>query len=142
MLSMQVPQPVTLVGDEARLIQVILNLLDNAIRYTHPGGQVCLSLQATGTAAHLVVRDTGIGIAPEHLPHIFERFYRADPSRRRTGGSGTGLGLAIVEWIVRRHGGSIGVRSQVGQGSCFTITLPLAPPAEAARFVFSAGPSE
>lgn len=141
-LSMQVPRPVVLIGDEARLIQVLINLLDNAIRYTNPGGQVHVSLQATGVATQLVVRDTGIGIAPEHLPHIFERFYRADPSRRRTEGSGTGLGLAIVEWIVRRHGGLVDVRSQVGQGSCFTITLPLAPPDGAARFVSSAEPRE
>ncbi|HLG79164.1 MAG TPA: ATP-binding protein [Ktedonobacteraceae bacterium] len=121
------PQSVTLLGDEARLIQVILNLVDNAIRYTNPGGQVQVNLGATAEAAHLVVQDTGIGIAPEHLPHIFERFYRADPSRQRTRGSGTGLGLSIVEWIVRKHGGSVVVNSQVGQGSCFTVQLPLRP---------------
>jgi len=126
-LSVQVPQPVTLIGDEARLIQVIMNLLDNAIRYTNAGGQVQVSLQATPQTVQLVVRDTGIGIASEHVPHLFERFYRADPSRRRTGGSGTGLGLAIVEWIVRMHDGSVVVSSQVGQGSCFTVTLPLTP---------------
>jgi heavy metal sensor kinase len=126
-LSVQASQPVTLIGDEARLIQVILNLLDNAIRSTEPGGQVLLSLQATSSEAQLAVRDTGIGIAPEHLPHLFERFYRADPSRRRDFGSGTGLGLAIVEWIVRAHGGSIVVESQMGRGSCFTVTLPLTP---------------
>ena len=120
-------QPVRLLGDEARLIQVIMNLLDNAIRYTNPGGQVQIRLSATQGAAHLAVQDTGIGIAPEHLPHLFERFYRADPSRRRTGGSGTGLGLAIVDWIVCTHGGSVEVRSQVGQGSLFTVTLPLVP---------------
>jgi len=133
-LSMEVPQPVTLIGDEARLIQVLINLLDNAIRYTNPGGHVHMSLRASGAATQLVVRDTGIGIAPEHLPHIFERFYRADPSRQRTGGSGTGLGLSIVEWIIRKHGGSVDVRSQLGHGSCFTITLPLVPPVEGVRF--------
>lgn len=126
-LSIQVPQPVTLIGDEARLIQVMMNLLDNAIRYTHPGGEVQVSLKATSSEAQLVVCDTGIGIAPEHVPHIFERFYRADPTRRRTGGSGTGLGLAIVAWIVRSHGGLVTASSQVGQGSCFTVTLPLTP---------------
>jgi signal transduction histidine kinase len=134
-LSVQAPQPVTLIGDEARLIQVILNLLDNAIRYTNAGGQVLLSLQTTSSETQLVVRDTGIGIAPEHLPHLFERFYRADPSRRRTGGSGTGLGLAIVEWIVRAHGGSIVAESQMGRGSCFTVTLPLTPQASEAAAV-------
>jgi heavy metal sensor kinase len=128
-LSLEVLRPVTVIGDEARLIQVLINLLDNAIRYTNAGGQVLLSLQATEAAAQLVVRDMGIGIAPEHLSHIFERFYRADPSRTRTGGSGTGLGLALVEWIVRMHGGSVGVRSQVGHGSTFTVTLPLTPQA-------------
>jgi heavy metal sensor kinase len=119
--------PVQLLGDEARLIQVLMNLLDNAIRYTNPGGQVQVHLSATSAAASLVVQDSGIGIAPEHLPHIFERFYRADPSRTRTGGSGTGLGLCIVEWIVRKHGGSVEVRSQVGHGSRFTVHLPLKP---------------
>jgi signal transduction histidine kinase len=107
---------------------VIINLLDNAIRYTNAGGHVQVSLLATASQARLVVRDTGIGIASEHLPHLFERFYRADPARRRTGGSGTGLGLAIVAWIVQEHGGAIGVESQVGRGSCFTVTLPLLPP--------------
>jgi signal transduction histidine kinase len=131
-LSVQVSQPVLLIGDEARLIQVIMNLLDNAIRYTNPGGQVQVSLQATASQAQLVVRDTGVGIAPEHLPHLFERFYRADQARTRTGGSGTGLGLSIVDWIVRMHDGSVSVRSQIGRGSSFTVTLPLLPPAQEA----------
>ena len=126
-LLVQVPQPVTLIGDEARLIQVIMNLLDNAIRYTNAGGQVQVSLTASPQTAQLIVCDTGIGIAPEHVPHLFERFYRADPARRRTGGSGTGLGLSIVAWIVQAHGGSIGVESQMERGSCFTVTLPLTP---------------
>ena len=131
-LSVQVSQPVTLIGDEARLMQVIMNLLDNAIRYTNAGGQVQVCLQATASQARLVVHDTGIGIAPEHLPHLFERFYRADQARTRTGGSGTGLGLSIVEWVVRMHDGSVGVRSQLGRGSSFTVTLPLLPPAQKA----------
>ena len=105
-----------------------MNLLDNAIRYTEPVGQVQVSLRTSASKVQLVVEDTGIGMAPEHLPHIFERFYRADPSRRRTGGSGTGLGLSIVEWIVRKHEGSVDVRSQVGHGSCFTAILPAASP--------------
>jgi signal transduction histidine kinase len=124
-LALQIPHPVTVVGDEARLIQVVMNLLDNAIRYTKPGGRVWVSVEQTDDSARLIVRDTGSGIAPEHLPHIFERFYRADPTRRRTGGSSSGLGLSIVEWIARTHGGSVEVESQVGQGSCFTVTLPL-----------------
>ena len=124
-LTVQTGEPVTLQGDEARLIQVVMNLLDNALRYTHPGGQVAVIVEACQTEARLIARDTGIGIAPEDLPHIFERFYRADGARMRTGSSSSGLGLSIVEWIVRVHGGLITVESQVGQGSCFTVTLPL-----------------
>jgi heavy metal sensor kinase len=123
-VSVQVPHPVTVIGDEARLIQVVMNLLDNAIRYTNPGGLVWVSVEQANDVMRLIVRDTGIGIAPEHLPHIFERFYRADPVRRRTGGSSSGLGLSIVDWIIRAHGGSISVESQPGQGSCFTVSLP------------------
>ncbi|GLV56828.1 two-component sensor histidine kinase [Dictyobacter sp. S3.2.2.5] len=124
-LSIQTLPPVTLLGDEARLIQMMLNLLDNAIRYTNPGGSVQVDLLVNVSEVQFIVQDTGIGIAPEHLPHIFERFYRADPSRTRTRSSGTGLGLSIVEWIVRKHEGSIEVSSQVGQGSCFIVHLPI-----------------
>lgn len=126
-LSVQVCEPVVLIGDEARLIQVVMNLVDNAIRYTNPGGSVQVRVTKGPTAACLIVQDTGIGIAPEHLPHIFERFYRADPARERTGSGSSGLGLAIVEWIVRMHGGTVQVASQVGRGSCFTVLLPLSP---------------
>jgi heavy metal sensor kinase len=125
-LEVQVESPITIIGEEARLIQVVMNLLDNAIFYTNPGGRVTLLVEAEQDQARVVVSDTGIGIAPEHLPHIFERFYRVDPARTRTAGS-SGLGLAIVEWVVRAHGGSVVVESQPGQGSCFTVTLPLAP---------------
>ena len=116
-----------MVGDEARLIQVIMNLVDNAICYTNPGGSVALAVGAGHDQAHVAVRDSGIGIAPEHLPHIFERFYRVDAARTRIAASSSGLGLSIVEWVVRAHGGSVAVESRVGQGSCFTVTLPLAP---------------
>ena len=116
--------PVTVLGDEVRLIQVIMNLIDNAITYTNAGGKVTLEVDIQGKNARLTVRDTGIGIAAEHLEHIFERFYRVDPARSRAAG-GTGLGLAIVEWIVRAHGGKITVESQVGQGTTFTVMLPL-----------------
>src|SRR5258708_17245039 len=128
---MQVPQPVTLIGDEARLIQVLLNLLDNAIRYTNPGGHVHMSLRTSGAAAQLVVRDTGIGIAPEHLPHIFERFYRADPARRRTGGSSRRrLWLSIVEWVVHAHGGAGSGGGRGGRRRFFSgTTAPPPPPA-------------
>lgn len=127
LLSVQTSEPVYTLGDEARLIQVVMNLLDNAILYTNAGGRVHVTAQATHTEARLVVSDTGIGIAPQHLPHLFERFYRADPARQRTRSSSTGLGLAIVDWVVRAHGGTVSVESQVGRGSTFTVTLPLAP---------------
>ena len=121
-------EAITVCGDEARLIQVILNLLDNALTYTDQGGRVTLSVQqkqsTEGRVACLTVRDSGIGIPAEHLPHIFERFYRADPARSSASG-GNGLGLAIVDWVVRVHGGAVAVTSQPGRGSTFTVTLPL-----------------
>ncbi len=126
-LHVQAVEPVVILGDEARLIQMLINLLDNAIIYTNAGGQVTISVEKKGTTACLTVRDTGIGIAPEHLPHLFERFYRVDPARVRTDGNSSGLGLSIVEWVVHAHKGSIKVESQVGQGSTFTVILPLAP---------------
>lgn len=125
-LQVQELEPVTVLGDTARLIQVMMGLVDNALTYTNAGGTVTLGIEVHSAAARLVVRDTGIGIAEEDVAHIFERFYRADPARSRAAG-GSGLGLAIADWVVRAHGGSIAVKSQVGQGSTFTVTLPLAP---------------
>jgi heavy metal sensor kinase len=124
-LEVRPAEPVTVCGDEARLIQVVMNLLENAISYTQAGGQVTLSVQAKNAHAWIVVRDTGIGIAPEHLPHIFDRFYRVDSARTRTDGDKSGLGLSIVDWVVRAHGGSVMVESHPGQGSIFTVMLPL-----------------
>jgi heavy metal sensor kinase len=123
-LRVETHEPVEVRGDEARLIQVIMNLLDNAIRYTRPGG--CVTLRVAGTAEHatLTVRDTGIGIRPEHLPHIFDRFYRVDSARTHNPDSNNGLGLAIVAWIVHAHHGTIDVESQLCHGSTFTVTLP------------------
>lgn len=120
--------PVTILGDEARLIQMIINLVDNAIIYTNPGGRVTLTVKSTRTHATLIVQDTGIGIAPEHLPHIFERFYRADPAHIRTERGSSGLGLSIVAWIIQAHKGTITVESQKGRGSTFVVALPLAEP--------------
>jgi len=114
----------TILGDEDRLKQLLLNLVDNAIKYTQPGGSVQLSLAKDTGWAQLVVRDTGIGIPAEDLPHIFERFYRVDKARSRAQG-GSGLGLAIVKWVVQTHGGAIKVNSIVGEGTTFTVTLPL-----------------
>ncbi|MBC7223793.1 MAG: HAMP domain-containing protein [Anaerolineae bacterium] len=109
-------------GDADRLRQALVNLVDNAIKYTPRGGEVWLSLYRDQEWVRLEVRDTGIGIAPEDLPHIFERFYRADRARSSSGG--TGLGLSIADWIARAHGGQITVRSKVGEGSTFTLWLP------------------
>jgi heavy metal sensor kinase len=113
-------------GDRDRLKQVILNLMANAINYTPAGGEVRLSLSKQGGQSCLKVEDTGPGIPPEDLPHIFDRFYRGDPSRKRTENSGFGLGLSIAKWIVDHHGGQIEVESRVGKGTRFTVWLPLA----------------
>ncbi|GCE15524.1 sensor histidine kinase [Tengunoibacter tsumagoiensis] len=123
-LEVQASEPTLLAGDEARLIQVLLNLSENALSYTHPGGRVCLTVTNREGQACLIVQDTGIGMASEHLPHIFERFYRIDPARVQSKESHSGLGLSIVEWVVRAHAGSISVESQVGKGSTFTVMLP------------------
>lgn len=123
-LTVEANEPVTVRGDEARLIQVIMNLVDNALAYTTPGGTVTVIVEQQGANACLIVRDTGIGIEPEHLPHIFERFYRTDPARSRAAG-GAGLGLAIVDWVVRAHHGTIAVASRVSEGTTFTVLLPL-----------------
>jgi len=112
-------------GDRDRLKQVILNLVANAINYTPAGGEVRLSLSKQSGQSCLMVEDTGPGIPPEDLPHIFDRFYRGDPSRKRTENSGFGLGLSIAKWIVDHHGGQIEVESQVGKGTRFTVWLPL-----------------
>jgi signal transduction histidine kinase len=110
-------------ADPQRIGQVVRNLLSNALTYTPPGGTVRLCAHADGPAVRIEVRDTGCGIRPEHLPNVFERFYRADPSRARSTG-GSGIGLALVKQFVEVHGGTVGVLSAPGQGSCFSFTLP------------------
>jgi signal transduction histidine kinase len=117
---------VAVLGDSDRLKQLILNLGDNAVKYTPPGGTVSLYLTKAEGRAHLQVRDTGIGIPREDLPYIFDRFYRVDKARTRAHG-GSGLGLSIVRWIVDVHGGTIQVESKVGEGTTFHVYLPLAP---------------
>jgi signal transduction histidine kinase len=124
-------------GDRDRLKQVFLNLLSNAIQYTPQGGSVFVSLAQIGSQARVIIRDTGPGIPPEDLPHIFDRFYRAEKSRTRSTSGGFGLGLSIANWIVESHGGSIQVESREGQGTTFAIWL-LAP-AAAADVAQSAG---
>jgi len=114
-------------GDEARLRELLMNLLDNAIRYTPAPGIVSISLRLEGQMAVVAVTDTGIGIPAEDIPFIFERFYRVDKSRSRAEG-GTGLGLAICRHIAEAHGGKIEVESQVGVGSTFSVWFPLLSP--------------
>jgi signal transduction histidine kinase len=117
--------PVPLAVDPHRIRELLLNLVTNAIKYTPQGGTIDLLLTEQDDAVSLTVRDTGIGIAPGDLPHIFERFWRADPARSRTGERpGTGLGLAITKWIAEAHGGSITVHSRPGRGTIFTVRLP------------------
>lgn len=123
-LQLQTLEPATVTGDTARLIQVLMGLVDNALAYTNAGGTVSLNVETRDDVACLTVRDTGIGIDEEDRAHIFERFYRADPARSRAAG-GSGLGLSIAHWIVQAHSGALTVESQVGQGSTFTVTLPL-----------------
>jgi two-component system OmpR family sensor kinase len=123
-LNTQTLEPATVRGDAARLIQVIISLVDNALTYTNAGGHVTVSVEVHGSTAHLIVCDTGIGIAQKDIGHIFERFYRADPARSRVAG-GCGLGLAIVDWVVRAHSGRVMVESLVDRGSTFMVVLPL-----------------
>ena len=124
------PEPVVVPVDHSRVRQLVLNLIENAVKYTPRGGQVMVELSVADAAkgrAQLTVADTGIGIAPGDLPHIFDRFWRADSARTRTGERpGTGLGLAICKWIAEAHGGSIEVQSRPGRGTSFIVGLPLA----------------
>ena len=116
--------PTTVAGDQERLEQLLWNLVENALRYTPDGGSVTIALRRQGDVAELLVSDTGIGIAAEHLPRLFERFYRVDRARSRREG-GTGLGLAIAKQVAAAHGGQIRVRSDPGAGSTFTVALPV-----------------
>jgi signal transduction histidine kinase len=119
-------------ADRERIHQVLFNLVDNAVRFTPAGGGVTVSASRHNGSVELRVADTGVGIPPEHLPRLFERFYRVDPARSREDG-GTGIGLAIARSVVEAHGGTITAESQIGRGSVFTFDLPVAP-AAARRF--------
>jgi len=123
-ISVDAPQPVSVMGDAARVKQVVVNLLDNAIKYTMPGGRIVLSVTSAGSKAALIVKDNGAGIPQDALPHIFERFYRADKVRTRSE-QGAGLGLSIVQAIVQAHGGTVGVDSRENAGTTMTVELPL-----------------
>jgi signal transduction histidine kinase len=123
-LSADVPdRPVVVAGNLSMLQRVVANLVDNAIKYSEPGGRIALTLTVEDSEAVCRVSDTGTGIADEDRLRIFDRFYRCDASRASPG---HGLGLPLALAIVRAHGGSLSVRSGFGEGSCFTVTVPLA----------------
>jgi two-component system heavy metal sensor histidine kinase CusS len=109
--------------------RAISNLVDNAVRFTPEGGRITISLATNAEGAEIVVTDTGCGIAAEHIPRVFDRFYRVDPSRSS---EGTGLGLALVKSIADLHGGSLAVVSQIGRGTSVTLKFPRSLPADAA----------
>ena len=122
-LSLSAPSSALVLGDADRLTQLFLNVLDNAMKYTNAGGSIRVSLEPAKDEWRIAIADSGSGISAEHLPHIFDRFYRTDVSRaRQTGGSG--LGLAIVQAITHQHAGVISVESVLGRGSIFTVILP------------------
>lgn len=123
-LSGNIPSGLLIYGDLDYLIRMFLNLLDNAIKYTPIGGKVTLLVEVKGAEVCVTISDTGAGISPEHLPHLFERFYRVEADRSRSTG-GAGLGLALAWEIVRAHGGTLSVQSQLGLGTTFTVHLPV-----------------
>jgi len=123
-LNAEIDASIPMIADEERLHQLLATLLDNAIKYTPEGGVVRVVCRRMTHTARLEIEDTGIGISPEDLPHVFDRFYRGDKARVRREG-GTGLGLAIARWIVERHGGKIKVDSKLSVGTLVSVTLPL-----------------
>jgi signal transduction histidine kinase len=126
-LDADVPDDIMVEADRERIHQVVFNLVDNAVRFTPPGGAVSIrALRDSDDRIAVEVHDTGVGVAAEHLPRLFERFYRADPARSRDDGGGTGIGLAIARSIVEGHGGRIVAESQPGNGATFTFDLPAA----------------
>ncbi len=128
-LNVAADDAVEVSGNPADLRLIVANLLENAVRYNRPGGEVRVSVQRDGADAIVEVADTGVGIPADDLDRIFERFYRVDKARSRLAG-GTGLGLSIVRHAVESHGGSISVDSEVGRGTTFRVTLPLEPRAQ------------
>lgn len=117
-------EPTIVIGDADRLKQLLLNLVDNAVKYTPQGGRVSASLRQADGLAEVIIRDTGIGIAPEDLPRVFDRFYRADAARTRDP-DGTGLGLPLARWIVDQHGGTLELTSAAGHGVTAVVRLPI-----------------
>jgi two-component system sensor histidine kinase SenX3 len=123
-LSWDAPQGYQVLGDGEMLTMAVKNLIENAVLYSDAGGQVGVGLREDEGIAQISVTDTGVGISPDHIERIFERFYRADPSRSRETG-GTGLGLAIVKHVAQNHRGDVQVFSKPGFGSTFTLRLPI-----------------
>ncbi|MBI3363968.1 MAG: HAMP domain-containing protein [Ignavibacteriae bacterium] len=123
-VTLKDPAPATIIGDEQRLRQMLLNLIDNAIKYNRVRWKISLALGKGNGVAKITVADTGIGISEQEIPRIFDRFYRVDRARSRELG-GVGLGLAIAKWIVQAHGGSITVKSAMNAGTEFCVMLPL-----------------
>lgn len=123
LLANEVPEDCYVYADHRRLEQILINLVDNAIKFNYPGGRITIGAESASQHQLIKVRDTGQGIPPEHLPRVFERFYRVDKARSREAG-GTGLGLAIVKHLARAHGGEAYVTSEAGAGSEFIIKLP------------------
>jgi signal transduction histidine kinase len=123
-LDVRADAPIPFAGDAGLLRQLFDNLIANAIRYNREGGRVDVTGEAANGRVTVSVRDTGIGIPADHLPHLFERFYRVDGGRSRAAVS-AGLGLSIARWIAKAHGGSIGVESEPGKGTTFRVTLPV-----------------
>jgi heavy metal sensor kinase len=131
-LHLDVPDELPLPGDPAKLARLFRNLIENAIKYSPAEASVTITATPVNDQAHIDITDTGPGIPPEHLSQIFERFYRVDKARSRqntdVSSSGAGLGLSIAQWLAQAHGGRIEVTSQVGEGTTFTIWLPLTSP--------------
>ena len=118
-------EPTLVRGDQDRLRQLFLNLVENSLKYTSTAGHVTVSIGREGTNATVVIRDNGVGISAADLPHVFDRFYRADPARSRDPG-GSGLGLSIAQWVASEHGGSLELESRLGEGTSVTVRLPIA----------------
>lgn len=132
-LNLDAPESLLIEADPAKLSRLFINLVDNAIKYSEAGDTVTVTVSTENGSARVAVADTGPGIPPDHLPHLFERFYRVDKARSRQaaeedGSSGAGLGLSITDWLAKAHGGQIEVESQLGEGTTFVVWLPLKPP--------------
>jgi len=123
-LETEIEEPLEMDGDEERLHQLLVILLDNALKYTNEHGKIFVSCKREGQRVVVLVKDTGIGIPKEDIPYLFDRFYRVDKMRSRST-EGTGLGLSIAKWIVDAHHGKIQVSSEEGIGTSFLVTLPM-----------------